>query len=183
MASGDRWPDEIEALRPILLGSGLTEATKWGKPCFTHDGANIVILQEMKGFLSLMFFKGALLSDPDGILVSQGPNSRSAKRIEFTSVDEVVRLSEVIGRYLEEAIAIEEAGLRVEPPPQLELVAELQQRLDADPALRSAFEALTPGRRREYNLYFSDAKQSATRQARIEKHLDRILAGKGLRDR
>jgi uncharacterized protein YdeI (YjbR/CyaY-like superfamily) len=130
-----------------------------------------------------MFFKGALLSDPAGILREQGPNSRSARRIEFTSADDVSRLAETISAYLHEAIAVEEAGIEVEPSPDLVLVDELQQRLDRDPALEAAFESLTPGRRREYNLYFSDAKRSETRIARIEKHAGRILDGKGLRDR
>ena len=179
----DQWPGEIEALRPILLGAGLTEAIKWGKPCYSHEGRNIAIIQEMKAFLSLMFFKGALLADREGILREQGPNSRSARRIEFTSVDDVSRLAETISAYMHEAIAVEEAGIEVEPPPELVLVGELRQRLDDDPALEAAFESLTPGRRREYNLYFSDAKRSETRIARIEKHARRILEGKSLRDR
>ncbi len=179
----DQWPGEIEALRPILLGAGLTEAIKWGKPCYSHEGKNIAIIQEMKDFVSLMFFKGALLADGEGILREQGPNSRSALRIEFTSVDDVFRLAETIAAYLREAIGVEESGIEVEPPPELVLVGELQQRLDEDPALEAAFESLTPGRRREYNLYFSDAKRSETRIARIDKHAGRILDGKGLRDR
>ena len=125
----DRWPGEIAALRPILSDAGLTEAIKWRKPCYSHHGKNIVIVQEMKDFLALMFFKGALLSDPAGILREQGPNSRSARRIELTSVDEVSRLAQTISAYLHEAIAVEEAGIEVDPPPELVLVDELQQRL------------------------------------------------------
>ncbi|MEZ5383853.1 MAG: YdeI/OmpD-associated family protein [Microthrixaceae bacterium] len=179
----DAWPEEMAALRPILLRCGLSEAIKWGKPCFSHDGDNIVIMQEMKAFLALMFFKGALLDDPDGVLVDQGPNSRSARRIEFTSVDDVTRLADTVAAYVAEAIDVEEAGLEVGPAPEPDLVDELRSRLDADPDLRAAFEGLTPGRRREYNLYFSDAKQSSTRERRVDKYVPKILAGKGFRDR
>jgi len=177
------WPDEIAALRPILLGSGLTEEIKWGKPCYSHGGANIVIVQEMKRFLALMFFKGALLSDPEGVLRDQGPNSRSARRIEFASVDDVERLSPTVAAYIDEAIDVEEAGLEVEPQADPDLATELQERLDADPALKAAFDGLTPGRRREYNLHISGAKQSSTRASRVDTYADKILAGKGLRDR
>jgi len=179
----DMWPDEMRALRAILLGCDLTEELKWGKPCYAHDGKNIAIMQEMKGFLALMFFKGALLEDPLGVLHEQGPNSRSAKRFELTSVAEIDELAGTIRDYVEEAIDVERAGLEVEPAPELELVEELQRRLDDDPALRTAFESLTPGRQREYNLYVADAKQAATRESRIDKYTDKILAGKGFRDR
>jgi uncharacterized protein YdeI (YjbR/CyaY-like superfamily) len=178
-----QWPAEIEALRPILLAAGLTEAIKWGKPCYGHGGKNIVILQEMKDFLALMFFKGALLEDPGGVLEEQGPNSRSARRIRFTSVDDVKRLADTISAFLVEAIEVEETGLEIGRAPEPNLVDELRHRLDQDPALEAAFESLTPGRRREYNLYFSDAKRTETRIARIEKHTQRILDGRGLRDR
>ena len=130
-----------------------------------------------------MFFKGALLSDPAGILEEQGPNSRSARRIRFTSVEDVVRLAGTIKDYIADAIEVEEAGLEVGPAPELILVEELQHRLDADSTFRSAFEALTPGRQREYNLHFSGAKQAKTREARIEKYAAQIADGKGLRDR
>ena len=179
----ERWRHEIEALRPVLTGCGLVEEIKWAKPCYTHDGSNIVIVQEMKDFLALMFFKGALLADPLGILEDQGPNSRSARRIRITSVDEVVRLADTIGEYVREAVAVERSGRTVEPAPELELVDELRTRLDADPALRAAFDALTPGRQREYNLHVSGAKQSSTRTSRVEKNVQRILEGRGLRDR
>lgn len=183
LAEAELWPDEIRALRPILLATGLTEDVKWGKPCYSHDGANIAIAQEMKNFLALMFFKGALIDDHEGVLHDQGPNSRSARRIQFTSVDDVDRLAGVVAGYVDQAIDIEERGLEVEPPPEPEWVAELQVRIDDDPEFKEAFEGLTPGRRREYNLYFSDAKQPATRQSRIDKYADKILAGKGFRDR
>lgn len=178
-----QWPEEMDTLRPVLLGCGLTESIKWGKPCFDHDGKNILIFQEMKGFLSLMFFKGALLKDPAGVLVEQGPNSRSARRIEFRSVAEVDRLADTVAAYVQEAIEVQRAGLKVDPAPELVLIEELQNRLDADPALESAFKSLTPGRQREYNLHFSNAKQAKTRIGRITKYVPKILAGKGLRDR
>ncbi len=179
----DQWPEEMAELRPVLLGAGLTESLKWRKPCYSHDGKNIAIVQEMKDFLSLMFFKGALLEDPHGVLEDQGPNSRSARRIVFRSVEDVRTRTEIVAAYLTEAIDVEEAGLQVDAPPALDLVDELEQRLDADPALRAAFESLTPGRQREYNLYFAGAKQSTTRAARVEKYAPKILAGKGFRDR
>ncbi len=178
-----KWPDEMTALRPVLLGCGLSEDIKWGKPCFAHEGSNIAIFQEMNDFLSLMFFKGFLLKDPKGLLVEQGPNSRSAKRLEFTSVADVKRLSASVKSMVKEAIEVELAGLTVGPAPELELVAELEARLDADRAVRAAFESLTPGRKREYNMHFSDAKQEKTRISRIEACVPKILAGKGFRDR
>lgn len=179
----EKWPDEMTDLRLILLGGGLTEEIKWGKPCYSHDGRNIVILQEMKEFLALMFFKGALLNDSEGVLEGQGPNSRSARRIRFTSVGDVARLADTVTAYIDEAIDVEEAGLELGPAPELVLVEELDNRLDQDPAFKAAFEALTPGRQREYNLYFSGAKQAKTREARIEKYAQKILDGKGFRDR
>ena len=179
----DLWPTEMAALRPVLLAHGLSESIKWNKPCFDHEGRNIVIMQEMKGFLSLMFFKGALLDDPAGVLVEQGPNSRSAKRIELTSVDQIEELADTIGAYVDEAIDVEDAGLEVEPAPEPEWADVLAERLASDDEFREAFEGLTPGRRREYNLHLSDAKQERTRLARLEKHAPKILAGKGMRDR
>ncbi len=177
------WPDEMAALRPILLGCGLTEEFKWRKPCYSHQGNNIVIVQEMKEFLALMFFKGALLEDPAGILVDQGPNSRSARRVQFTSVGDVARLADTVKTYVAAAMDVAEAGLEVGPAPELVLVEELQSALDDDPALEAAFNRLTRGRQREYNLYFSGAKQSKTRVARVDRLVPKILAGKGLRDR
>ena len=182
-ARSTQWPEELAAIRPLLLEAGLDEAFKWGKPCYTHDGANILILQEMKAHLAVMFFKGALLSDPAGVLRSQGPNSRSALRIEITSTEEVHDLADLLRDYVAEAIEVEASGLEVAPAPELELVEELRLRLEADPALRAAFESLTPGRQREYHLHISEAKQAATRESRVDKAAPRILAGKGLRDR
>ena len=176
------WSEEMMALRTVLLKAGLTEEIKWAKPCYSAEGNNIAIMQPMKSFLALMFFKGALLSDPLGLLESQGPNSRSAKRVCLRSVADVTKNSSAISKLIAEAIAVEEQGIEVAPAPKVELVAELQARLKRDKALKKAFEALTPGRQREYNLHFSSAKQSATRETRIDKASPQILAGKGLRD-
>lgn len=179
----EKWPEEIANLRPVLLSCGLTEEIKWGKPCYSHKGRNIVILQEMKEFLALMFFKGALLNDSEGVLEEQGPNSRLARRIRFASVEDVARLAGTVKAYVDEARDVEEAGLEVLPVPKLVFVDELQRRLDEDPAFKAAFETLPPGRQREYHLHFSDAKQAKTREARVEKYAQKILGGKGLRDR
>jgi uncharacterized protein YdeI (YjbR/CyaY-like superfamily) len=183
ISRSEKWPEEMTHLRPILLSCGLTEDIKWGKPCYSHEGTNIVILQEMKEFLALMFFKGVLLHDSEGVLEEQGANSRSARRLRFTSVEDVARLADTVQAYVGQAIAVEEAGLEVGAAPELVLVEELENRLGKDPALKAAFEALTPGRRREYNLYFSDAKQAKTREARVERYAQSIVDGKGFRDR
>lgn len=183
VARSERWPAELAALRAVLLDCGLTEELKWGKPCYSEGGHNIAIVQEMKPHLALMFFKGALLADTAGVLVEQGPNSRSARRIEFHTVQDVRELADTVRAYVAEAVDVEAAGLAVGPAPEPSLAAELQERLDADPALRTAFEALTPGRRREYNLHISEAKQAATRAGRVDKCVPKILAGKGFRDR
>lgn len=177
------WPAEIDALRPILVGAGLEESIKWGKPCYVDSGRNICIIQEMKDFLALMFFKGALLADPDGVLESQGPNSRSARRMTFRSTADVADRAQTIAAYVDEAIAVEDAGLEVAAPAELELAEELQARLDQDPKLAEAFWALTPGRRRAYNLNVLDAKRTETRRSRIERFVPKILAGKGPQDR
>jgi len=177
------WSAEMDVLRTVLLKAGLSEEIKWAKPCYSDDGNNIAIMQPMKNFLALMFFKGGLLADPKGVLESQGPNSRSAKRLCIRSVADVKSNASIISKLVAEAITIEELGVEVAPAPKMELVAELQARLKKDKALRIAFEGLTPGRQREYNLHFSSAKQSATRESRIDKCVDLILAGKGLRDR
>lgn len=182
LACTTSWSDEVEALRAVLKDCGLDESIKWGKPTYGHQGDNIAIIQPFKRFLALLFFKGALLDDPDGLLQSQGPNTRAALRLQFTSVDDVAERDAAIRAFVRQAIAVEAAGLTV-PKVEVVLAQELRDRLDADPALERAFEGLTPGRQREYNLFISGAKQSKTRAARVEKHVDRILAGKGLRDR
>ncbi len=182
IARSQKWPQEMTDLRAILLSCGLTEEIKWGKPCYSSEGRNIVIMQEMKAFLALMFFKGALLNDAGGKLEEQGPNSRSARRICFTSVEDVTRLAAIVRAYIDEAIEVEDAGLEVGPAPALVFVEELRARLDREPEFKAAFETLTPGRQRAYNLHFADAKQVATREARVEKYAQKILDGKGFRD-
>lgn len=183
MKRSTQWPEVIAKLRPILRGCGLDEAIKWGKPCYSHDGKNILILQEMKPYLSVMFFKGALIDDTSGVLESQGPNTRSALRMCFTKPADVTRLRTTVQDYVEQAIAIEAAGLDVGPAPKPKLADELTQRMRTDKAFKKAFDALTPGRQREYRLHIAEAKQPATRAARVEKCAPKILAGKGFRDR
>lgn len=177
-----QWRPEAERLRKVLLGCGLTEERKWGHACYTASGKNIVIIQRMKACLALMFFKGALLKDSKGVLRKQGDNSRSARRLEFTSVKQVAQLERTIQAYVREAIEVEKAGRKVPKITKLSYADELAERLAKKPALKKAFEALTPGRRREYNLYFSAAKQQKTRVARVDKCVPKILAGKGLRE-
>ena len=181
--ASERWPDEIRALRPLLLAAGVDEEIKWGKPCYTHDGANIAIVQEFSDNLALMFFKGILLEDGAGVLEEVGPNSHAARRLMFTSVEDVETHADVVTAYVEEAIAVEEAGTEVPPRPEEELAPELSERLASDPELSEAFDELTPGRQREYNLHVSAAKQPATRERRVDKIVPRILEGRGLRDR
>lgn len=181
--ASDQWPAEIQVLRPLLIDCGLTEEIKWGKPCYCLDGANVVLIQEFSDHLALMFFKGVLLDDPAGVLHDQGPNSHAAKRIKLTSIEEVHALSDVVAAYVREAIAHEQAGTELPARPDEELAPELMDRLASDGELAQAFEDLTPGRQREYNLHVSDAKQSSTRERRVDKIVPRILSGKGLRDR
>ncbi len=177
------WRPELEKLREVVLGCGLTEELKWGQPCYTHDGKNIVIIQSMKAFLALAFFKGALLADAEGVLESPGKNSQSGRRIRFTSVRDVVRNKAIVKAYVREAVDVEKSGRKIPQATEIAFPAELRHKLDEDAAFRAAFEALTPGRQRGYVLYFSGAKQAGTRAARIEKHAPRILAGKGFHDR
>jgi uncharacterized protein YdeI (YjbR/CyaY-like superfamily) len=177
------WPAEIEKLRRIILDCGLAEALKWGKPCYAFENSNIVLIQGFKAYCALLFFKGVLLKDPKGILIKTGENTFVGRQIRFNNVPEIVKLEPVLKAYIREAIEVEKAGLKVkvkrkpEPVPQ-----ELQNKLDENPAFKAAFEALTPGRQRGYILYFSAAKQSATREARVEKCRPQILKGKGLND-
>ncbi|MEP1123147.1 MAG: YdeI/OmpD-associated family protein [Ilumatobacter sp.] len=183
LADSEQWPDEITAIRPILLSCGLTETIKWGKPCYCVDDDNVVLLQEFSDHLALMFFQGVLLDDPAQVLHAQGPNTHGPKRMKFTTVDDVESLAQVITTYVDEAIRHAQAGTQLPPRPDEALAIELQERLADDDALAEAFNELTPGRQREYNLHISDAKQSDTRHRRIDKVVPRILEGKGLRDR
>jgi uncharacterized protein YdeI (YjbR/CyaY-like superfamily) len=174
------WRGEIQKLRSILLDCGLDEAIKWGKPCFAFEGSNVAIIQPFKGHCSLMFFKGALLRDTRRLLKSQGENTQSALRLEFTSEAQVTKA--VVAPYVKQAIAVEKAGLKVDfkAKRELELPEELTRILKKDRKLSKAFAALTPGRQRAYVLHFKGAKQSQTRTARIEKVIPQILAGRGM---
>jgi uncharacterized protein YdeI (YjbR/CyaY-like superfamily) len=177
------WREETEKLRTIILGCGLTEELKWGKPCYTFQENNVVIIQGFKDSCALLFCKGALLKDPKGVLEKPGENTQGARRIRFTTVREIVKMKSTLKAYIDEAIATEKAGLKVEFKKNPEPVpAELQNRLEKTPALKKAFAALTPGRQRAYILYFSAPKQSKTRESRVEKCLTQILKGKGLND-
>lgn len=178
------WQAEIIKLRGIMLGCGLEEEFKWSKPCYGRDGTNVAIIQPFKNCLALMFFKGTLLKDPKNILRDVGPNSQAARRMEFTSSTEISKLAPIIKSYLKEAVALEKAGKKVTFKKQPEaLPEELKAMFAKKPAFRKAFEKLTPGRQRAYILQIAGAKQSATRQARIEKFMPAIMAGKGLNDR
>ena len=179
----ERWQGEITKLRSILLGCGLSEDLKWGKPCYLFDGSNVAIIQPFKKHCSLMFFKGCLLEDTHGLLRSQGENTRSALRLELRSEAEIEEA--IVKSYVDQAIAVEKAGLKIdlEAKRDLEPPEELVRMQTQNRELAKAFADLTPGRQRGYILYFAGAKQSKTRSARIEKHIPRILAGKGIHDR
>ena len=180
----DKWQGESRALRKILLESGLAEDVKWRQPCYTLENKNVAVIQGFKDYCAIMFFKGALLKDPEGLLVAPGA-SQAGRQIRFTSTAEIDEMEPTIAAYLQEAIEVERAGLTVELKKTSDFAVpeEFQSKLDSDPALKSAFTSLTPGRQRAYLFYFSDAKQSKTRRSRVEKCLPRILEGKGLTDR
>ena len=179
-----KWRKEFEKLRMLCLGCGLTEELKWGKPCYTFQESNIVLIHGFKDYCALLFFKGALLKDPKGILVQQTENVQAARQIRFTNVREIVEMEPSLKAYIKEAIEADKAGLEVSYKKTSEFVIpeEFQNRLDNSPGLKKAFDALTPGRQRGYLLYFSAAKQSTTREARVEKCVQQILNGKGLND-
>ncbi|SMF47948.1 YdeI/OmpD-associated family protein [Pseudobacteriovorax antillogorgiicola] len=178
------WLKEAKKLRNIILDCGLSEELKWRQPCYSHDDKNIVIIQSFKKYLALMFFKGSLLKDSKQVLHDIGANSRVGRQLRFTSETEVEKLKPVIKSYIKEAIKISEAGLKVAPPSeQLDLPEELLNAFKKDKAFKKAFEGLTPGRQRGYQIHFSSAKQVKTREARIEKCKPQILKGKGLQDR
>lgn len=180
-----KWQEEFDKLRRIILDCQLTEELKWGKPCYTFQKSNIVLIHGFKEYCALLFIKGALLNDDKGILITQTENVQAARQIRFTHADEIVEMEPVLKAYIEEAISVEKAGLKVEyrETSEFPMPEEFQGKLDGDPGLKAAFEALTPGRQRAYLLHFSGAKQSKTRQARVEKYIPQILAGKGLNDR
>jgi len=179
-----KWQKEFEKLRMIILDCSLTEELKWGKPCYSFQKRNIVLIHGFKEYCALLFFKGALLKDANGILVQQTENVQSARQIRFTNVREVVEREPLLKAYISEAIEVEKAGLEVnfKRTSEFKIPAEFRKKLDKIPALKRAFGSLTPGRQRGYLLYFSAAKQSKTREARVEKCMQRILKGKGLNE-
>ena len=179
-----KWQEELAKLRVIVLDCGLTEELKWGVPCYTFQKSNVVLIHVFKEYCALLFVKGALLNDPIGILVQQTENVQAARQIRFTTVREITKLAPVLKAYIQEAIEVEKAGLKVNYKKAAEFTApeEFINKLEEVPGLQDAFEALTPGRQRAYLLYFSAPKQSKTREARIEKCTPQILKGKGLND-
>ena len=178
-----KWHEELRQLRMIVLDCGLTEELKWGVPCYTFEKKNIVLMHVFKEYCALLFFKGALLKDTDHILIQQTENVQAARQIRFTNVREIIKLEPKIKAYIFEAIEVEKAGLKVplKKTAEYKIPEEFQKKLE-DNDLKTAFYALTPGRQRAYLFYFSQAKQSKTREARIEKYMQQILAGKGLDD-
>jgi len=183
-ANSQKWQQELEQLRTIALDCQLTEELKWGSPCYTFQGNNIVLIHEFKEYCAFLFFKGVLLNDSDGILIQQSKNVQSARQIRFTNVEEIVEQQTIFKAYIYEAIEVEKAGLGVKFKTTEEfLVAdEFKIKLDGFPELKTAFEDLTPGRQKAYLLHFSAPKQSKTRVSRVEKCIPQILNGKGLND-
>ena len=179
-----KWSEELEALRSIVLECMLTENIKWGVPCYTYQDTNMLILGSFKEYCCISFFKGVLMSDPHGILTSPGENSQSVRMVKFTNLQEIIKLKPVLKEYIFEAIEVENMGLKVETKKLSDLVfaEELIQVLSQDAVFKTAFEALTPGRQRAYNLFFTAAKQPSTRISRIEKYRQQILNGKGIND-
>ncbi|MFI5153087.1 MAG: YdeI family protein [Chitinophagales bacterium] len=178
------WQEELEKLRAIVLDCGLVEELKWGVPCYTFEKTNVVLIHVFKEYCALLFFKGALLNDANGMLIQQTKNVQAARQIRFTTVREIVKMKSILKAYIYEAIEVERAGLKVSLKKTAEyaIPEEFQKRLKEMPALKTAFDALTPGRQRAYILHFSAPKQSKTRESRVEKSLKQILRGKGLND-
>ena len=179
-----KWQEEIKKLRAIVLDCGLTEELKWGCPCYTLENTNIVLIHEFKEYCAVLFFKGALLKDTEGILIQQTKNVQAARQIRFTSAPEITKMKSILKAYIFQAIEVEKAGLKVKLKKATEysVPEEFKKRLDKNAALKSAFKALTPGRQRAYLLYFSAPKQSKTRESRVEKSVKPILNGIGLND-
>ncbi|SMO64756.1 Uncharacterized conserved protein YdeI, YjbR/CyaY-like superfamily, DUF1801 family [Chryseobacterium rhizoplanae] len=179
-----QWNKEFEKLRTIALSTELVEDLKWGCPCYTYEGKNIFLIHGFKEYCAILFFKGALMKDPDHILIQQSKNVQAARQVRFTNIEQINDLEDVLRNYMFEAVEIEESGAKVEmkKTKEFEMAEEFQNKLDQDPALQEAFKALTPGRQRAYLLHFSSAKQSKTREARIEKCIPQIMDGIGLND-
>jgi len=184
LSRAKKWRQEFEKLRAIILGCGLTEEVKWMHPCYTFENKNIVLIHGFKEYCALLFFKGALLNDAKGILIQQTQNVQSARQVRFTNVREIVKLQRTLREYVFEAVEVEKAGLKVKlkETSDFSIPEEFQNKLNKVPALKAAFDALTPGRQRAYLFYFSQAKQSRTRESRVEKYVPKILDGKGLND-
>ncbi|WP_349728459.1 YdeI/OmpD-associated family protein [Peribacillus frigoritolerans] len=184
LSKAKKWQEEYETLRNIVLDCDLTEEFKWMHPCYTFEKKNIVLIHGFKEYCALLFHKGALLQDTHGILIQQTENVQGARQIRFTNVQEIVATETILKAYIHEAIEVEKAGLEVNFKDNTEFIVpeELQNKFDEIPALKNAFEALTPGRQRAYILHFSQPKQSKTRESRVEKCMQKILNGKGLKD-
>ncbi|GGH39443.1 YdeI/OmpD-associated family protein [Paenibacillus segetis] len=184
ISKSKKWKEEYEKLRDIVLDCELTEEFKWMHPCYTFDNKNIVLIHGFKEYCALLFHKGALLQDTHGILIQQTENVQAARQIRFTHVQEIVELEPILKAYIHQAIEVEKAGLEVDfkKHEEFTIPEELERKFDEVPALKPAFEALTPGRQRAYIFYFSGPKQSKTRSSRIEKYTQQILDGKGLND-
>ena len=180
----ETWQKEIEKMRSIVLDCGLEEELKWGCPCYRYNDANVVLIHVFKEYCAFLFFKGALLNDPNGILVQQTENVQAARQMRFTNLKEIVKLEATIKAYIYEAIEVEKAGLTVKlkKTSEFNMPEEFQKRLNKNKALKTAFESLTPGRQRAYLLHFSSAKQAKTRESRIEKYIPQILEGRGIDD-
>lgn len=178
------WKTETEKLRMIALDCGLTEELKWGCPCYMHEKSNVVLIHAFKEYCALLFFKGSLLSDANGVLIQQTKNVQAARQMRFTNVKEIAKLAPVIKSYIYEAIEIERSGMKVKlkKTAEFSMPDEFKKRLAKNKSLKTAFEALTPGRQRAYLLHFAGARQSATRESRIEKYIPQIMKGKGLND-
>ncbi|WP_099158237.1 DUF1801 domain-containing protein [Virgibacillus ndiopensis] len=184
LSKAKTWNEEFEKLRNIVLDCELIEEFKWMHPCYTFEKKNIVLIHGFKEYCALLFHKGALLKDSHGILIQQTENVQAARQIRFTNIQEIVEMENILKAYIKEAIKVEKAGLKVNIKKNREFTIpeELQKRFEETPAFKTAFEALTPGRQREYILYFSKAKKATTRESRVEKYMQRIFSGKGLKD-
>ena len=184
LTKAKKWNDEMILLREICLDCGLTEDYKWMHPCYTFEGKNVVLIHNFKDYCALLFHKGTLLKDTDGILIQQTENVQAARQIRFTNSQQITVLESVIKTYIYEAIEVEKAGLEVQlkPTSEFEMPDEFKKALETNSDLKTAFQALTPGRQRGYLLFFAQAKQSKTRESRIDKCIPAILSGKGLKD-
>lgn len=184
LSRSNKWQEEFRKLRAIILDCALTEELKWGVPCYTFQKENIVLIHGFKDYCAILFIKGSLLQDPQGILIQQTQNVQAGRQIRFTKITEIVAMESILKEYILEAIEVEKAGLEVpfKKHTEFEIPEELRMRCEANPTLKRAFDALTPGRQRSYMLYFSAPKQSKTREARVEKYIPKILDGMGLDD-